>query len=67
MFVIQKVAFILEEQIIKQYNSTNKKIGYNVRPGGSVSNPSAETRQKMSQSANGKLGTNKNKKFSIYN
>jgi group I intron endonuclease len=38
-----------EEILIIQYNSRNKEFGYNIQPGGNVSSPSEETREKMSK------------------
>jgi len=46
---------ILEIQIIKQYDSTNPTIGYNIEPGGNGrKTPTEESRRKMSESRRGK-------------
>lgn len=42
-----------EEKLIKEYDSTNPKKGYNIKPGGKNSSPSEETRRKMSESSSG--------------
>lgn len=49
---------------IKELNSKNKKIGYNLTDGGDGnSNPSLETRKKMSISHKGQVAWNKNKTY----
>ena len=43
----QENANYIEDILIKQYNSRNKEMGYNIQPGGNTSSPSEETKQKM--------------------
>lgn len=46
-------ANLIEEELISKYNTTNKNIGYNLRPGGKNSKNTIETNKKIS---NAKLG-----------
>lgn len=50
--IAQNINELNEKEInyIKQYNSTNKKIGYNIESGGKNSIPTTETLEKMSKS-----------------
>lgn len=43
-------ANLAEERIIEKFNARDKLIGYNIRPGGNVSNQSQETKEKIRQS-----------------
>src|ERR1700722_1661676 len=63
----QDIADFYEKQFIEKYNSTNRKIGYNISKGGrSVGKHSDSTKKKISQSRKGKLAgiifTNEHKK-----
>jgi group I intron endonuclease len=51
-----------EKWLIAQYQSDNPKYGYNIRPGGSTSVPSEETRKKISESNKGKKHSEETKK-----
>ena len=55
----------LEVELIREFDTTNPKYGYNISiggEGGSGCNPSEETRKKMSESAKGKKMSEKAKK-----
>ena len=47
------MANIIEEALIKKYNSTNKNIGYNLYSGGLNHTPSDECRKRMSEARRG--------------
>lgn len=55
----KKEACLLEIELIKKYNSNNKKYGYNLSTGGEHGslgvNPSQETRNKMSEKFKGRI------------
>ena len=50
----QEMANIIEEYLIKKYDSSNRSKGYNIRLGGKNSRLSKETRQKISKAHMGK-------------
>lgn len=56
-------ADVLEERLIAEYDSTNPKHGFNLRPGGNSSTPSEETRRRMSEAQSGEKHPNYNRKL----
>ena len=55
----QKQANILEEQLIKQYNTQNDKYGYNIKAGGNNKHHTEETKRKIGKANSKALKGNK--------
>lgn len=62
-----EMANIIEEELIKKYNTIDKNIGYNLKPGGKNSKNSKETNEKISKSKLGHCVSEETRKKISYN